>query len=1436
MDYVDLNRLFIPLTDDEKATEWGPAWGQKYGGWLSWDRLLEHKRVALLAEASSGKSTELKAQVRRLRDAGKRAFFVPIEELADDGFQNALSGEDGEAFLAWKSIEASEAWFFLDSVDEARLNDKKLTVALRKFTKELTTANLWRAHVLITCRASDWKGKSDRKDVDEALPYVKPPDEPTEVKDRDAAFLSPLFSGKKYLKREAEQEPQPSDLLVVQLAPLSDEQKLAMAKAAKVSDLDRFLAEVHRHGLDTMTERPGDLEDVIEYWKAHGRFESLAKMTEEGVKRKLREIDGHRPGPTSISEERARLGAERLAAGLVLGKSFTLKAPSHEGAGKLKGSIEPSELLPDWDQKDVNDLLRRGLFAPATYGRIRFHHRSSQENLAACWLQRLLSNGCPESEIRRLLFVERYGVKTVVPALRAIAAWLALWQPWVRNEIIRREPVSLIAHGDPKSLSLQARTALLASYASLDAKGLVDAENIDSRAAWMFSSPDLADAVRAAWDANDREGFRLELLGFIEEGQISACCDLAAATALNSEASDQLRVVAARALSASRDETGLRSLATKALEEAQLMSARLAPQLAAVLFPEWLSVQELLLIIGKSAPARPFKSEGFDSHLEKLYIAAPSRLAKRELALGVANLCLKDMPRDEDDLDHDLDGTYPPALGKAVAPIALLELESLLRTEGDDDSIVRILMAAERGGESSSGDSEDMPALKAKIAADSRLNRELMWADCAYMRQNVPAERRPKHHWQVGPQLGSQLWSISASDAGWLEEDARHKSATWDRQVAFSGLITALMEASKFESSRALLEEIAGDDPALQADLAAELAPRAPDPYEQVKAEARARQKAREDDEKKSWLDARETWTEKPERLSEPAGDDTWGWLYDATTWIKARARERNREGAQHWLLLAEVTSAQVAEHYARGMRRVWRLIPPERPVFVDANQSTTKGYSRLAIDALQVDSVDDGWESTLSDFEAEIAIKHALYTGNSRESWVSRLLRSHPHIVAPQLEEEVVFEYTSDRARIDVLNQAAYDELRATSAVTKKLFELFQASEPADESALKRTLKALARGMDHLDAVRLEELVVSRLRDHLHAQKDAQVREYLSLYAVLNPDAMAQLTIATLAARNDEAPEARLARQRDWIGALFAGFGRQGSAVAAIDNMSAANIAGLLQIAEQCTANESDDFNDRNSAADSVSTLFNALASKPGAEAFYVMRDLPNNAIFVNRALRCSEVAHSKAAADGDLVPWTPAETHRFGTKFAAPAKSGAALWELVESVIEDFTADFDNEDASSRSVLALAQNENQVQTWLEEQLKLRSMNRYHAHREPEVADKKEPDIVLSSTAALVEVAVEVKNGNMDWSVPKLEDALRTQLATRYLRPKNRRHGILVITMHTERYWLPEPGVKWMFGDVISHLSSLAESIESNDTGAISVSVLGIDATDRRS
>jgi len=105
-------------------------------------------------------------------------------------------------------------------------------------------------------------------------------------------------------------------------------------------------------------------------------------------------------------------------------------------------------------------------------------------------------------------------------------------------------------------------------------------------------------------------------------------------------------------------------------------------------------------------------------------------------------------------------------------------------------------------------------------------------------------------------------------------------------------------------------------------------------------------------------------------------------------------------------------------------------------------------------------------------------------------------------------------------------------------------------------------------------------------------------------------------------------------------------------------------------------------------------------------------------------------------------------------------------------------------------------------------------------------------PDVIIASTSAPCEVAIEVKHGGKGWTARDLQRALRTQLAEDYLKPESRRHGVLVITHHRDRQWLRISDSKPVsFSDLIAWLSSVAATLTENAVGPIMVKCVGINA-----
>ena len=761
MEFVDLDRYFVPLSkDQEPSLDIGRFWGPRAAGWLNWKELRRRRRVILLAEAASGKTKEFEHQCQSLRAGGNAAFFLRIEELADNPIESTLDGASVVLFRSWLS-GSGEAWFFLDAVDEAHLNRKSFDSALKHFARDLGTG-LERAHVYVSCRVTDWRGAEDRTIFSRYLPaWTQPVVAPVAKPDDYSALLDPIFKDKRSPRDDqaAKEEKLLNELLVVQLVPLSPEQYQKLASERGVPDVDAFVAAIERHGLEASTERPLDLLDLADYWRAHKKFDTSAKMLEHGIAGKLAEQNPHRADNEAISPEEAREGAERLAAALTLGKSFTLRAPGDDSDPSLaSGALNPQEILPEWTDAKRNALLRRAIFAPATYGRMRFHHRSTQEYLAASWLDRLIRNNCPRTEIFNLLFTERYGVETIVPSLRAEAAWLSLRQPDIRDEVIRREPLTLITQGDPGSLPLPVREQLLMQYASKQAAADISDDRLDARELWMFADEQLAPTVIKAWQANTREQFRYDLLRLIREGAIKGASSLARSVALDKKADDNHRLVASQAAEACDDRATLTALAKELVKDPEKASPGLAASLSLVLYPNFLSTADLLDIIATSKKHAEHAAEGFGYQLEKLYEKAPNAAARVAFLGGLADLCLSKPFVDE---YHRVAKDFRE-IAKHLHNVARREVLRLTKVDPPPPHIVRLLVATERGGRDSYS-SEAKPSLHGLVRNNPPLNRALFWADIAEHRVNTKGPI--VDYWHVHFGSGSEaLWGFTEVD------------------------------------------------------------------------------------------------------------------------------------------------------------------------------------------------------------------------------------------------------------------------------------------------------------------------------------------------------------------------------------------------------------------------------------------------------------------------------------------------------------------------------------------------------------------------------------------------------------------------------------------------------------------------------------------------
>jgi hypothetical protein len=562
----------------------------------------------------------------------------------------------------------------------------------------------------------------------------------------------------------------------------------------------------------------------------------------------------------------------------------------------------------------------------------------------------------------------------------------------------------------------------------------------------------------------------------------------------------------------------------------------------------------------------------------------------------------------------------------------------------------------------------------------------------------------------------------------------------------------------------------------------------------------------------------------------------------DLTYWLSRRTGENIYDGkcARQWRLLEEGFDRRIAEAYRDGMTLLWRITNPERPKQEGGNPVRVKYITILAINAVGLEAATDpDWTSRLSDEEAARAARHGCLSQQAYPDWVDSLIDSHPRVVLRIVNQVILEEWKSPpHGRIEFLFRYGTPAYEIAPPVQESLYKRLLGAEPSDPAKLDRALNIVSKlDLDERQAIRLVRSVRARVAAHVAARGSDYTRRYLALLFFIDPDS----AISDL---------------ENWLGLVDASE-RQSCAEAAFGNLfnrhepSAAGalrqapvpaLERLLRLVYSQIRPEQDLFHEgsyspttRDHAQDARDVILTALLDRPGADAFHALQRIADEPQFSVRAERFRQLARGKAERDAELPDWNENEVVRFERDHTAPVKTGTDLFRVVVSVFEDIQFHLTRDDVSSRPLLLRAKDEDEVRNWIVEQMNYRSGGRFHAHREAEVALRRRPDIIISATSASCEVAVEVKHGGKPWTVPRLESALRNQLAGDYLKPSTRRHGVFIVTHHGKRSWRdPNSGEPITFTSLIRRLDDLAKDLGESNGVPIVVRAFGIDASDQ--
>jgi hypothetical protein len=1402
------------------------AWSQS----LKWSDLLKSSRILIVSQAGSGKTYECQQCQRKLWDEGQAAFFIELAELARTSIEELLSPQEERRFEQWRASQSSVAIFFLDSFDELNLTQGSFRTALTRLRKTID-GQLGRARIVITSRPIP----IDRRLVAEILPVPDTPEPELTAQD----FAEIAMNSKKEDKENKDAKP----WLNVELLPLSSEQILQMAVAQGVADPDALLADIRRRNATEFAERPQDLIELCSDWRAHHRIGSHLEQVANDIAVKLKPRTD-RQERSELSPDKALDGASRLALAAILTRRLTLR---HSAESDISGSpgvaLDPAEILYDWTLVEYGTLLERPLFGFASYGRVRFHHRSVIEYLAAKRLGHYLANGKPIAAVKRLLFVETaQGDAVVRPTMRPVAAWLALERDSIFADVLDRDPTVLLNFGDPDALTDSQKGQALSAYVERYGGGGWRGLHVPAIQVRRFATPALAEQIQRLWPMVENPEVRDLLLGLIATGKMSACAGIAFEIAVCSTAPKGSRLIALHALAEMADprlEAVVRSLEVDVLS----WPPEVARPAIVQLFPKHISVERLLLILARLSERQRTVGD-LNYHLprriEEMQIdEAKLDALRRGLSDQVADgmVWVSDWPHYK---------SARPFLLPALAATCMRLLSKNCMTSNLAMSITLALRLTVHDHDHLN---DEAKALRKQLATLDIPSREvLFWAEDRF---------RQSHHPVADP--WGRMWAsvhhgpinlTAEQDDGWIRAALTDPNRpVEDRAMLFYIALTILWreQCPRHEYIKRLRMDVAdclelvamADEQLKPVEISAERSAQELKWEKERNAAERRRAKDHE-----SWVRFWSEVADSPDVVFGPdrAKNTVWN-LWRAMS----RSGEESRESGWDRPFLERRFGKPVADRMREALRSVWRNDTPTlRSEREPDKRNTFSAWWQLGLAAIAAESENPQWATKLTAAEARLASRYAPIQLNGLPRWLDSLVQAYPTGVDSVLGEELDKELmaTAQTECNSWLLQSISNGSQALVAffrprVRKWLEENGDSignseSEAAAINRLDRVLEVLQRDTDTETVHYLCEKALDRLNGGIGVWS---AKVWLSVLMKLDPEAGTTVLERGL----ESGAQANDGPAVGWIAALFGDAHRLESISISRPNFTPQLLLRLIRLTYRHVRPEEDLIHVgafsptiRDDAQHARNALLSALLQASGPEGWAAKLQLAEEPYFAHMRDRVLAVARERAAQEVDDESMNASAVVTLERRGEAPPQTRDDMFQLINDRLDDLD-DLLLQDVSPRESWALITDERVMRRVIALQLKLAANQAYNIDQEAVTADEKETDIRFRSTVGDQQGTIELKIGERPRSAKDLREALSKQLVRKYMAADSCRAGCLLITLAKPRTWThPDNGERLDLSGLITVLNEHARRIMDDQGSTLRIVARGLELIPR--
>ena len=1430
---IPLERRFAPISNEElRDPDFVSLFGKERYGALDWTDMLKRSPVVFLGEGRSGKTHEFQRQVTKLKDQGNFAFFIPLEALHNEEVVDTLSLEDENAFENWKSSSDAVAYVFLDALDELKLREGSLQTAIKKLSKAVMP-NVARVRLFLSCRPADWTTEIDVRQLDRFVVNQSTSRKASTLGARSAeeAFISAISNSEltgddEATEKETESE-EGNSVFIATLLSLSTDEVRTFANDYESEYASIFCDHLEKYDLWHLYRLPADIIGALDQMKAGEPLGSLEDQLRFGIQQKLSE--GKNKKRKLVDIERATLGAERIALAMFMMKRRSIRV---DGTAEAT-TLDVGQVLTDWSAADQNELISKSLFDPSGVGAVRFHHRSTQEFLAAKRMDRLLKNGMPWAEFSALLFDEVGGEEVVKPSMAPVAAWLALWNPAVRKIVKKREPGLMLSQGLPSAMSIEIRAEMLRSYVDQYARKDWCRAGIGHSDVRRISHPDLSPVVRELWEegytGHDSRELLLELIWI---GPLPDCVDLALNAAWDTDIPYHHRTYACWGVIASGTNEQKRSVAEGIINGTipEDVMRSVIPEL----LPQSISPAEFMKIVN-AAQEVPKSVHGLNyailSSLRSDRLSAvQTTLLRNRLASEVweNRRDISRMYQAHSTKDHFQDGLIAccsrttPNVGDDVSRWAWDTAVALHFGERHTS-----IVAKEETDEITS-------ALKDRLD----LREAYFWA-CIEMSDAMEGKEDDWGRVINATSQSRRAIGFADHDKNWLVSSLGPDTADDRRGVAFRAL-TGFFDIHSDELLQASIAQAIIDKPSFQEHLGKILnpEPREPDEYE---IEMKQLDQKNADDEAKrvaDWL----TW--RAEVLADPefrlAGDQRLGTIYDAHKIIEQGRRSFGAWGQWDSNLIATTMSDDFLERYRKELSAFWRdqtvkLRSERQP---EERSSVNRNWL-LALASVKAEAEIDGWANSLSHEEATLAMRIGCMELNGFAGYFDDLSVVHPTAVANVAATEAIEEllHLSETGLGDMPHEILYhgsDQMKVAVSplIAPAVIRVVLEGAVQDHNVLSYALEIIAQhGTNEAKGTVVDALVAA-----LDQPNGSHRKSLLTHLAKFDPERACNRLL-------DATSEIKTSDQKNEAISLFAGvFGDRHSRSA--PNLTIIQqdrriplLTQLVVRSYQAIRRDEDVRHDgvyspglRDEAQDARSFLFDALVSQKTPAALAALHFLAGQPEFDHMPDRLREMAREVAGQISDANPMPLTAFQRLDNDGTFVPHDNQSLLKVTITRLDAFEHDMLHAQDTTVGTLRKADQELEIRRFIAHWLRHQDSGVFDFTQEAVVVDEKRTDIRFQPRTMQGYATVELKRET--WSGAEMEVALRDQLVGRYLRHDDCKVGILLICMRKAKEW-QNPHTKKLMSltELTSWLSDIAQEIM-HDRPDLYLAVKGVDYT----